>query len=79
MAINPHTDPIAAQAWADQFGAEVKERSQGLLEVALHNQGLCTDRFDATLACLLDMALEAGAVAMGLALEEKGRTKEVEI
>lgn len=79
MPINPHTEPIAATHWGDQFGAEVTERSQAILEQALHIQGLCTEKFEKSLVMLLDMALESGAVAMALLLEEKGRIKEVGI
>jgi hypothetical protein len=78
MAINPYPEGSpAAQAWGDQFGMEVRERAHLILEEALHTMGLCTDYFDEVAERLMDHALEAGAVAMGLLLEEHGRTKEV--
>lgn len=78
MPINPHADEVRATAWADQFSTEVRERSQQLIEEALHSQGLCSDDFDLNLVILLDSALQVGAVAMALLLEEKGRLKEVD-
>lgn len=78
MPINPHSDPIAATHWFDQFGAEIVDRAQGTMEALLHRKGLCTSTMDATLVELLDTALETGAVTMAVLLEEKGRLKEVE-
>lgn len=75
MAINPHTNAAAATAWNDQFAAELKERSRNLLETSLHRQGLCSERLGEATLLLLDCAQEAGMVAMGVLLEEKGRLK----
>lgn len=78
MPINPHTDEIAATVWADQFGAEVRERAQGFFEKTLHRYGLCTDMFSDNVVSLLDGALEAGMTAMAVLLEEHDRIKGVQ-
>jgi len=78
MAINPHADgdPIKATFWYDQFGAELKDRAQEELEIQLHARGICSEQLNADTRAVIDLALETGAVAMGVLLEEKGRTKD---
>lgn len=77
MPINPFSlDSPAAQAWTDQFTAQVREQSKQLWEQVLHANGLCTERLTAPTAALFDTALETGAVAMGLVLDQYDRLKE---
>lgn len=77
MAINPFpTGSPAAGAWTDQFAADVRERGLELWEQNLHSLGMCSEKFSGPTIALFDMALESGAVAMGLALLDHNRLKE---
>lgn len=78
MPINPHTNEVLATSWGDQFSAAIRERSTALFEETLHTFGLCSHEIPDAAYMLFDYALECGAVAMGLELEEQGRLKEVE-
>lgn len=79
MALNPfdpQTQRTAAVAWAEQLDAGVKEVGRDMLEAALHRREMCSETLPENIVAWFDMALEFGAVAMGLELVRLGRVKE---
>lgn len=77
VQVNPFPlGSAAADAWSDQFDAALKQTARSMFEERLHTLGICSEQLsDATMA-VFDLALECGAVSMGLQLGAHGRLKE---
>lgn len=78
MPLNPHTDEVAARAWADQLRTEVLDIGWNIFENALHDQGGCSTELNEETVLALHSAILSGSVAMGTVLNQRDRFRDIE-